>query len=96
MPIQDPPLRVFRTVGCPRCNHTGYRGRIGVFELMLVDDELRGMLAQNVDAKTLKRKAIEKGMSSLRSDGARKVMRGVTTVAEIVRATEEEGIVAQI
>jgi general secretion pathway protein E len=89
MPIQDPPLRIFRPVGCPRCNHTGYRGRIGVFELMLVDDEIRSLMAQNVDAKTLKRKAIEKGMS-------RKVMQGLTSVAEIVRATEEEGVVAQI
>jgi general secretion pathway protein E len=96
MPIQDPPLRIFRPVGCPRCNHTGYRGRIGVFELMLVDDEIRSLMAQNVDAKTLKRKAIEKGMSSLRGDGARKVMQGLTSVAEIVRATEEEGVVAQI
>ena len=49
-----------------------------------------------IDAKTIKRKAMAKGMSSLRSDGARKVMRGLTSVAEIVRATEEEGVVAQV
>ncbi|MEN8183434.1 MAG: type II secretion system ATPase GspE [Myxococcota bacterium] len=96
LPVQDPPLRVFRPVGCPRCNHTGYRGRIGIFELMLVDDEIRSMVAESIDAKTIKRKAMAKGMSSLRSDGARKVIRGLTSVAEIVRATEEEGVVAQI
>ena len=90
------PTRVWRPKGCPRCNHTGYRGRIGIFELMVVDDDIRAMVSQNVDAKTIKRKAIEKGMSPLRSDGARKVLRGITSIAEVLRATEEEGVVAQI
>jgi general secretion pathway protein E len=90
------PTRVFRPAGCPRCNHTGYRGRIGIFELMVVDDDIRAMVSQNVDAKTIKRKAVEKGMSPLRGDGARKVLRGITSIAEVLRATEEEGVVAQI
>jgi general secretion pathway protein E len=90
------PTRVWRAKGCPRCNHTGYRGRIGIFELMVVDDDIRALVSQNVDAKTIKRKAMEKGMSSLRSDGARKVLRGITSIAEVLRATEEEGVVAQI
>ena len=90
------PTRVWRPKGCPRCNHTGYRGRIGIFELMVVDDDIRAMVSQNVDAKTIKRKAMEKGMSPLRSDGARKVLRGITSIAEVLRATEEEGVVAQI
>jgi general secretion pathway protein E len=90
------PTRVWRPKGCPRCNHTGYRGRIGIFELMVVDDDIRAMVSQNIDAKTIKRKAIEKGMSPLRSDGARKVLRGITSIAEVLRATEEEGVVAQI
>jgi general secretion pathway protein E len=90
------PTRVWRPVGCPRCNHTGYRGRVGIFELMVVDDDIRAMVSQNVDSKTIKRKAMEKGMSTLRSDGARKVLRGVTSIAEVLRATEEEGVVAQI
>ncbi len=90
------PTQVWRPRGCPRCKHTGYRGRIGIFELMLVDDEIRAMVSENVDSKTIKRKAMEKGMSSLRSDGARKVLRGITSIAEVLRATEEEGVVAQI
>jgi general secretion pathway protein E len=94
--LRNGPARIYRAVGCPRCNHTGYHGRVGIFELMLVDDDIRAMLSQNVDAKTIKRKAMEKGMSSLRGDGARKVLRGITTVAEVLRATEEEGVVAQI
>ena len=63
---------------------------------MLVDDDLRALVSQNVDSKTIKKKAMSKGMHPLRADGARKVLRGVTSVAEVLRATEEEGTVAQI
>jgi general secretion pathway protein E len=90
------PVRVFRPVGCARCSHTGYRGRIGIFELMMIDDDIRALVTQTTDAKTIKRRAIEKGMSPLRSDGAHKVLAGTTSIAEILRATEEEGVVAQI
>jgi general secretion pathway protein E len=94
--VRSEPISVFRPVGCARCNHTGYRGRLGIFELMLVDDDLRAMVTSNIDSKTIKRRAMEKGMQTLRSDGARKVLEGVTSIAEVLRATEEEGVVAQI
>jgi general secretion pathway protein E len=90
------PVELFRAVGCPACSHSGYRGRLGIFELMLVDDEIRGMVSTNVDAKTIKHKAVSNGMGTLRADGARKVLTGVTSIAEVLRATEEEGAVAQI
>jgi general secretion pathway protein E len=54
------------------------------------------MVSRNIDAKTIKKMAVSKGMGSLRHDGARKVLAGITSVAEILRATEEEGSVAQI
>jgi general secretion pathway protein E len=92
----DRPVRVYRADGCAGCNYTGYRGRVGIFELMFVDDDIRALVSQNVDSKTIKSTAMRKGMHSLRSDGARKVLAGVTSVAEILRATEDEGIVAQI
>jgi general secretion pathway protein E len=92
----DRPVKIYRSEGCAGCNYTGYRGRLGIFELMLVDDEIRALVAQNVDSKTIKRQATQKGMHSLRTDGARKVLSGVTSVAEVLRATEEEGVVAQI
>ena len=92
----DRPVQIYRSEGCAGCNYTGYRGRLGIFELMLVDDEIRALVAQNVDSKTIKRQASQKGMHSLRTDGARKVLQGVTSVAEVLRATEEEGVVAQI
>ena len=82
--------------GCPTCSHSGYRGRVGIFELMLVDDSIRNMVSSSIDAKTIKHNAVSNGMSTLRSDGARKVLSGVTSIAEVLRATEEEGAVAQI
>jgi general secretion pathway protein E len=96
--VREPaqPLQLYRAKGCAGCNYTGYRGRLGIFELMLIDDDIRALVSQNVDSKTIKHKAIEKGMKPLRADGARKVLAGVTSVAEVLRATEEEGAVAQI
>jgi general secretion pathway protein E len=90
------PVTLYRGVGCPSCSHTGYRGRVGIFELMQIDDEIRGLLTQNVDAKTIKATAMRKGMGTLRADGARKVLAGTTSVAEVIRATEEEGSAAQV
>ncbi len=90
------PVRVYEPRGCARCNHTGYRGRLGIFELMMIDDEIRHLATQTTDAKTVKRKAVELGMHTLRADGARKVVQGVTSIAELLRVTEEEGVVAQI
>ena len=90
------PVRLFRAEGCATCNYTGYRGRVGIFELMQVDDDIRGLVSQNIDSKTIKNKAVSKGMHTLRADGARKVLTGVTSVAEVLRATEEEAAVAQI
>ncbi len=89
-------VKLFRAQGCAACNHTGYHGRMGIFELMLIDDDIRALVSQNVDSKTIKHKATQKGMHTLRSDGAVKVLRGQTSVAEVLRATEEEGAVAQI
>jgi general secretion pathway protein E len=90
------PLQVFHAKGCAACNYTGYRGRVGIFELMIVDDDIRGLVSQNIDSKTIKQTAVRKGMRTLRGDGALKVLQGITSVAEVLRATEEEGSVAQI
>jgi len=90
------PVTVYRPAGCAACNQSGYRGRLGIFELLLVDDEIRGMVGSSTDSKTIKARAMSKGMRTLRADGARKVLQGITSVAEVVRATEDEGAVAQI
>jgi general secretion pathway protein E len=90
------PVTIHRAVGCAQCHHSGYRGRLGIFELMILDDDLRALATSNVDAKTMKKKAVQNGMRSLRTDGARKVLEGVTSIEEVLRATEDEGVVAQI
>jgi general secretion pathway protein E len=86
------PVRIYRAKGCARCHHQGYHGRVGIFEMMLVDDSIRHLITSNVDAKTIRERAIATGMKTLRIDGARKVLRGVTSVAEVLRATEEESV----
>ncbi len=84
------PSRLYRAAGCHACQGTGYQGRTGIYELMLVDDDLRQLILKNVDSSTIKRKAEEHGMMSLLDHGAFKVARGVTTAAEVLSVTAED------
>jgi general secretion pathway protein E len=81
---------VYRAKGCETCFQTGYFGRSAIYELLTVDDEMRQMIMKNSDASMIKALAMEKGMSTLRQDGAAKVLRGVTSVDEVVRVTQKE------
>lgn len=81
---------LYRGRGCDHCQQTGYRGRIGIFELMVLNDEIRGAIMNNSDSTTLKARAREYGMKTLREDGALKVIAGITTVAEVTRVTRED------
>jgi len=73
--------------GCNECNKTGYRGRFGIFEMFVVDDELRKLIYDKVPSSELRTRAREIGMRTLREDGARKVLAGLTTPEEVIRAT---------
>jgi len=73
--------------GCNECNYTGYRGRIGIFEIFVINDEVRHMIYERVSASSLRQKARELGMRTLREDGIRKVMAGMTTLGEVFRVT---------
>jgi general secretion pathway protein E len=84
------PGRLYRAAGCDACQGTGYQGRTGIYELMLVDDDLRQLILKNVDSSTIKRKAVDHGMMSLLDHGAYKVARGVTTAAEVLSVTAED------
>ncbi|MBW1808182.1 MAG: type II secretion system ATPase GspE [Deltaproteobacteria bacterium] len=86
------PESVNKAVGCPKCFKTGYLGRLGIYELLIVDDEIRGLVLKNVDAGTIKRAAMKKGMLTLREDGADKIARGLTTIEEVLRVTQEDSI----
>jgi general secretion pathway protein E len=81
---------LFRGAGCLACAKTGYSGRLGIFELMLLDDDVRELILQNVDAGQIKAKARDIGMITLREDGAMKVANGLTTIAEVTRVTQED------
>jgi general secretion pathway protein E len=83
-------LELFRGEGCVQCGGTGYVGRMGIYELMMVDDEIRKLILQNVDAGSLRALAKEKGLLTLREDGGDKVLAGITTVAEVRRVTQED------
>jgi general secretion pathway protein E len=76
--------------GCETCNQKGYRGRTGIHELLLLTDAVRSLVMQRADAATIRRAAVESGMSTLRDDGAEKILAGLTTVEEVVRVTQEE------
>ena len=73
--------------GCDRCNNTGYKGRLGLYEVMAITDELRELVLVGASALELRRKAIEEGMITLRQSGLRKVKDGLTTVEEVARET---------
>jgi general secretion pathway protein E len=83
------PERLFVGQGCPACAHTGYQGRSGIYELLLVDEAIRELIIQRADAGTLRHKAVELGMTTLAGDGWQKVAQGLTTVQEVLRVTQE-------
>jgi general secretion pathway protein E len=76
--------------GCDQCTSTGFMGRRGIYELMLVDDAVGPLILRRADAQTIKRVAWEQGMNTLRDDGARKVISGMTSVEEVLAATQED------
>jgi type IV pilus assembly protein PilB len=80
-------LKLFKGKGCSTCNHTGYKGRIGLYEVMEVTDEIRELILIGASALELRKKAIEDGMITLRESGLHKIRAGVTTVEEVVRET---------
>jgi general secretion pathway protein E len=80
----------YKARGCDRCTNTGFSGRRGIYELMLVDDAIGPLILRKADARAIKRMAWEQGMDTLRDDGARKVLAGRTTVEEVLAATQED------
>lgn len=81
------PTQVRQGTGCNNCRQTGYRGRVGLFELLRVDDTIRGLIQRREPAGPIKDAAVAAGMRTLRNDGLNKVLRGLTTPEEVVRVT---------
>ena len=85
-----PEGKIYRARGCHECMETGFSGRIAIFEILLIDDELKNTVLTNLDSTTLKEKALKNGLVTLRMDGAEKVAKGITSIDEVLRVTEEE------
>ncbi len=82
----------FKGSGCSACLNTGFKGRSGIYETLLLDDEIRNMILAKADSAQIKAAAITKGMVNLREDGAKRVIAGLTTTEEVLRVTQEENI----
>jgi type IV pilus assembly protein PilB len=80
-------LKTYKGRGCPTCNDTGYKGRIGLYEVMEITDEIRELILIGASALELRKKSIEDGMISLRESGLQKIRNGVTTIEEVLRET---------
>ncbi|MDE0016940.1 type II/IV secretion system protein [Candidatus Poribacteria bacterium] len=83
-------LEIPRAVGCKECRGRGYKGRIGIFEVLLMTDEIRSMALKQASTNEIRRLAVQLGMRGLREDGWRKVTAGFTTVDEVIRLTQED------
>ena len=84
------PKVLYKGQGCRTCQGTGYRGRMGIFEMMVVSDEVRSLILQNASPGDLRRASGKQGMTSLRDDGFRHLQEGKTTVEEILRVTKDD------
>jgi type IV pilus assembly protein PilB len=84
-------IDAYEAIGCSRCGHSGYKGRIGLYEVMTLDDEMRRLIVERAPAEQLADIAMRRGMRRLRQDGLDKVMQGRTSVAEVARVTSSGG-----
>jgi general secretion pathway protein E len=84
--------RFYIGAGCDKCFNTGYRGRTGIYELMLINEEIQNLIYQRATAGTIKKLALDSGLQTLRMDGARKVLAGITTIQEVLRVTQADVI----
>ncbi len=89
-PEQYQDAQFFVGEGCSRCFQTGYRGRTGIYEVMLISEAIQEMIYRQETAGQIKRSAVQAGMQTLRMDGARKVLAGITTVSEVLRVTQAD------
>jgi general secretion pathway protein E len=88
----DPTIRpmFYKAKGCQQCTNTGFAGRRGIYELLLIDDSIGPLILKKSDAQAIKRAAQDMGMDTMRDDGARKVLAGMTSVEEVLAATQED------
>ena len=88
-------FKLYRGAGCENCRHTGYQGRMAIYEICLISEPLKRLIMQKVDGGELKQCAIREGMITLRQDGWRRVAEGKTTIEEVVRVTQTDESMAE-
>jgi len=81
---------VWKSGGCDYCNNTGYKGRIALYEVMPVDDEMREQILLRAQSREIKKKATEKGMITLRRSGLIKIKNGITSIEEVLRESVKD------
>jgi general secretion pathway protein E len=86
----DSGIMLYRGAGCAACSQTGYRGRTGIFELMVFDDDIRRLIGGKADSTAIKQAAVAKGMVTLKQEGIERVLHGHTTLEEVMRITQQE------
>ncbi len=86
----NPNLRLYRPVGCEACRRTGYRGRMGIYELLVANEEIRQLVTERITSDKIKQAAMKNGMQTLRMDGWEKVLSGITTLDEVLRVTKAD------
>lgn len=84
----DNKITIYRSAGCPKCFHSGYKGRIGIYEIMVLNESLQNMIMKTHDSHQIKKEAARQGMTSLYDDGIQKVLEGTTTIEEVLRVTQ--------
>jgi type IV pilus assembly protein PilB len=80
-------VKAFKPYGCGECNNTGYKGRVGLFEIMENTEEIKDLILARAQAKEIRAKSIEQGMITLRRSGLLKIKKGITSIEEVVRTT---------
>jgi len=84
----DRPVTFYRAKGCPRCFGSGYKGRLGIYEIMVLNESLQSMILKSHDSHQIKKEAVSQGMTTLYDDGIQKVLEGTTTIEEVLRVTQ--------
>jgi len=88
LPADEESITIYRSVGCPKCFYSGYKGRIGIYEIMVLNESLQNMILKTHDSHQIKKEAARQGMTSLYDDGIQKVLDGTTTIEEVLRVTQ--------
>ena len=81
-------IKFFRGAGCDRCRQTGYKGRIGIHEILVINDKIRDLITNRASVGMIRDEAVKEGFKDMRFDGLKKVIGGQTTVEELVRVTK--------